>query len=206
MKHFAIDDQQRAYLEVQCGDIADLIPYRAEWDIAYRARIENVYRSMIYVLPKECDSILDIGGGLSGIGARLCEHYHGEPLVAVLDGKNALAVVDKHREPFNNATQTQRFLRANGVKKQDFYAPDEDIDRTFDLIISTQAWCFHIAPEVYLEKVKKALRPKGTLIVDVRRAHPEWREVLREAFGEDTLLALGSGKWERIAFEVNYAD
>jgi SAM-dependent methyltransferase len=175
------------------------------WRKAYDERIERVYQSMLPVLPAACESLLDIGGGLSGIGARICEHYGYETLVAVLDGKNTLAVVDKHREPFNNATQTSRFLRANGVRRHEFFAPDEEIDRTFDLIISTQAWCFHIAPEVYLEKVKKALRPNGTLIVDVRKNHPEWRDELRDAFGSATLLA-EADKWERIAFEVKHAD
>lgn len=202
MKHFIIDDEQRPYLEVQCGDIAHLMPHKAEWAIAYNARIERVYQSMRDVLPDKCDSILDIGGGLSGIGARLCEHYDGEPLVAVLDGKNTLAVVDKHREPFNNATQTHRFLKANGVKKQAFYAPDDDIDRTFELIVSTQAWCFHIAPEVYLEKVKKALRPGGTLIVDVRKAHPEWSDVLESSFFKRAAALADAPKWRRLAFKA----
>lgn len=196
--HFIIDSETRPYLEVQCGDIANYLG-TVMWKEAYDDRIERVYRSMLSALPKKCESILDIGGGMSGIGARLCEHYGGEPLIAVLDGKNSLAVVDKHREPFNNATQTFRFLKANGVKKQTFYAPDEEIDQTFDLVISTQAWCFHIAPEVYLDKVSKALGSRGAVIVDWRAEKYEWLEQLRNAFGIELSL-IGTTKWQRLAF------
>lgn len=204
MKNFRFDSQIREYLEVQCGDIAHLIG-QPGWRAAYDERIERVYRSMLPALPAKCESVLDIGGGMSGIGARIAEHYGYETLVAVLDGKNTLAVVDKHREPFNNATQTARFLKANGVRRHEFFAPDDEIDRTFDLIISTQAWPFHIAPEVYLEKVKKALRSNGTLIVDVRNAHPEWAGKLADAFGAYDILAVAA-KWNRLAFTVKHAD
>jgi len=202
VKHFVIEDDHLPYLQVQCGDIAHLIDSPVEWKIAYNARINNVYKSMLPVLPEKCDALLDIGGGLSGIGARLCEHYNYDALVAVLDGKNTLAVVDKHREPFNNATKTQTFLRANGVRKQDFYAPTDEVERHFDLVISTQAWCFHIAPYVYQQTVSRALRKGGVLIVDVRKSHPEWMDSLVQAFGMPYLLA-EADKWQRSAFSVS---
>lgn len=194
------------YLEVQCGDIAHLAHDFDMWKDAYEDRIERVYQSMQSVLPQKATSMLDIGGGLSGIGARLNKHYDERLHVCVLDGKHTLAVVNKHAEPFNNATVAQNFLRLNGVRSQDFYEPGERIpENAFDLIVSTQAWCMHIPPERYLEQVKKALRPNGTLIVDVRRNHPEWSAELCDAFGESTLLACAA-KWERLAFEVKYAD
>lgn len=201
VKHFVIESDHLPYLQVQCGDIAHLIDSPVEWKIAYNARINNVYKSMLPVLPEKCDSLLDIGGGLSGIGARLCEHYNYDALVAVLDGKNTLAVVDKHREPFNNATKTQTFLRANGVRKQDFYSPTDEVERHFDLVISTQAWPFHIGVNTYLPTVVRALRKGGTLIVDVRKAHPEWMDQLKTSFGKPTLLT-EAAKWERVAFRV----
>lgn len=200
--HFEVDELNAPYLHVQCGDIAHLVEHPAEWRIAYNARIENIYRSMLMVLPEKCEAILDIGGGLSGIGARLCAHYDGKPHVAVLDGKNALAVVNKHREPFNSATRTLSFLRQHGVKDRGFYAPGDEIDRKFDLVISTQAWGFHFAPHVYLPRVVRALNSRGTVIVDLRKSHPEWRDDLRTAFGEETLLA-NAEKWERLAFKVS---
>jgi len=200
---FDFDDQQFQYLYVQCGDIShvDL----SDWYEAYCDRIEAVFNSMEPALPKTCRSLLDIGGGLSGISARLNQHYGGNVRVCVLDGKNTLAQVDRHSQPFNNATQTQTFLRKNGVRNQDFYSPDDEVTESFDLIISTQAWCFHIAPCMYLDMVKRTLRPNGTLIVDVRRNHPAWLSQLDGAFGGSTLLA-SAPKWLRVGYEVKYAE
>lgn len=194
------------YLEVQCGDIAHLVHDFSMWKNAYEERIERVYKSMLPALPEHATSMLDIGGGLSGIGARLNKHYGGRLHVCVLDGKNTLAVVNKHSEPFNNATVTQHFLKQNGVRSQDFYEPGERIpEKAFDIIVSTQAWCFHIPPETYFEQVKQALKENGTLIVDVRKSHPEWRSDLYNFFGMETLLATAP-KWDRLAYEVLYAD
>lgn len=194
------------YLKVQCGDIDHLAGDLSTWKMAYEDRIERVYRSMQDVLPECAYSMLDIGGGLSGIGARLNQHYSERLHVCVLDGKTAPAEVIKHSEPFNNATVTQHFLRKNGVRSQDFFEPGERLpEAAFDLIISTQAWCFHIPPSVYLDQVKRALKSNGTVIVDVRKSHPEWLDELRDAFGEETLLA-NAEKWQRLAFEVKYAD
>ncbi len=202
---FVIDDTHVPYLYVQAGDIADWFdkddPKLDAWREAYNMRIEAVFQSMLSALPETCSSVLDIGGGLSGISARLTKHYGGDLFVGVIDGKNTLAVVNKHNQPFNNATQTQNFLRRNGVRSQDFYEPGERINRCFDLVISTQAWGFHLAPSVYLPTVATALKNGGTLICDVRKAHPEWRDDIRTAFGEEVLLA-NAEKWERLAWKV----
>jgi len=206
VKHFNIEVPYHTdYLDIQAGDIAYLLPAREAWLEEYDRRIERVYQSMLPVLPQTCGSLLDIGGGLSGIGARLCEHYGGETHVAVLDGKNTLAYVDKHAQPFNNATRTQNFLRLNGVRHQSFYEPQDELRQQFDLIISTQAWPFHIGVNVYLPRVVKALVPGGTLIVDVRKSHPEWRLQLEQSFGPAQTLAAAS-KWERLAFRSKHAE
>jgi SAM-dependent methyltransferase len=203
---FQIDDRAEKYLRVQCGDIDNKWhaddPDRTAWRAAYDERIERVFESMKPALPETCRSLLDIGGGLSGIGARLNKHYGGNVRVCVLDGKNALAYVDRHNQPFNNATVTQTFLRANGVRNQDFYSPDDEINEPFDLIVSSQAWCFHIAPCVYLDMVKRTLRPGGTFIADFRRGHPEWVVQVVEALAPGPPAMGGTlasaAKWHRL--------
>jgi SAM-dependent methyltransferase len=200
VKNFHIEDTHLTYLHVQCGDIAHLIGDDEAWRRAYNERIERVYQSMLPALPAECTGILDVGGGLSGIGARLCDHYYGIPRVAVLDGRCRPAEVVKHNEPFNNATYTSQFLRQNGVKAREFFEPHDEIPGKFDLIISTQAWCFHIVPHVYLPKISRALAPGGTVIVDVRKAHPEWVRELGDAFGPVRHALVHAEKWVRYAY------
>lgn len=203
---FVIDQTHIPYLYVQAGDISHWFDKEdlehSAWRTAYEMRIEEVFKSMLPALPETCGSVLDIGGGLSGISARLNQHYDGRLFVGVLDGKNTLARVERHNQPFNNATQTQNFLRRNGVRSQDFYEPGEGINRTFDLVISTQAWGFHLAPSMYLLTVATALKNGGTLICDVRKTHPEWRDELDHAFGGTAMLLCEADKWERLAWKV----
>lgn len=194
-----IEPNHFEYLVVQAGYVSDYAHDFSLWKAQYEAAIDQRFQSMLPALPRQCSSVLDIGGGVSGLCVRLNEHYDGRLHVAVLDGKNTLAVVERHNQPFSNATVTQNFLRLNGVRSQSFFAPEDEIDEVFSLVVSTQAWCFHIAPCVYMEKVKKALRPGGTLIVDVRRAHPEWSQQLEMEFGPPQVLAYGP-KWGRLAY------
>lgn len=186
------------YLKVQCGDIDHLSHDFDRWKDAYEERIERVYQSMKPMLPN-ARAMLDIGGGLSGLGARLNQHYGERLHVCVLDGKTAPAEVIKHAEPFNNATVTQHFLKKNGVRSQDFFEPGERLpEAAFDLIVSTQAWCFHISPSVYLDQVRKALKPNGTIIVDVRNSHDnDWLYDLKAAFGTEGRILAIAPKWTR---------
>ena len=204
MKYFDIRDQDLPYLQVQCGDIAGLIncyPGPGFWIDEYNKRIERVYQSMRQHLPKTCGSILDVGGGFSGIGARLVEHYNQHPQLTVLDGIATPPEVVRHNQPFNDADTAAAFLARNGVKFSRFVAPDEALPDEYDLVISTQAWGFHIAPHVYLPAVSRALTRPGTVIVDVRTRHDDWLADLRNAFGQCVPID-GAVKWTRWCFRV----
>lgn len=190
------------YLRVQCGDIAH-IEDTVAWLDAYDERIEAVYQSMLPFLPKTCSSILDVGGGFSGIGCRLVEHYSlSRPCLTVLDGVAAPAEVIRHNEPFNNATLAVEFHRRNGVCASRYIDPVAGLDLyPVDLVISTQAWGFHIAPHVYLPSVARVLTRPATLILDVRNRHEDWKSDLRNAFGLPAVVS-GAEKWTRWCYRV----
>lgn len=197
--NFVTTPYQLEFLRVQRGGLSEIV---SDWDFqqAYEKSIEEDFESIAPYLPADSPfTMLDVGGGLSGISARINQHYGGKLICGVLDGKNTLAVVDKHAEPFNNAVATQGFLHANGVKRQLFYAPTDELDTTFGLVISTQAWCFHFAPDVYLSRVLKCLRGGGKVIVDVRNRHLDWLDTLEDTFGSGTMLKQ-SAKWTRWGF------
>ena len=200
---FVITPQQFEYLAVQRGGISHLANDFALWKEAYEEAIESDFNTMLPLLPKGGPaSLLDIGGGLSGISARINKHYEDSVRVAVLDGREAKPEVVRHNLPFNSEAQTLTFLKANGVSRAEYLTPDQKLgayrNRQYEVIISTQAWCFHIEPELYLEEVKKALLPTGVLIVDVRRDEG------RVAFLHEHFVMLGglafAEKWVRVAF------
>lgn len=197
--NFVIQDQHLQYLRVQRGGLSE-IENDNDFRDAYNTSIEQDFETMLPFLPKESPyTMLDVGGGLSGISARICRHYEGRLIVGVLDGQNTLAVVDTHHEPFNNAIATQGFLHANGVKRQLFYSPKDELDTTFGLVISTQAWCFHFSPETYLSRILKCLRGGARVIVDVRNRHIDWLGTLANALGPATRLKEAT-KWTRWGF------
>lgn len=200
--NFVIEPRHFEYLAVQCGPIAHLLGDDPAWRAAYESYIETVFESLRPALPEKPFALLDVAGGLSGIGARLNAH-HGKLLVAVLDGRAFPPEVVRHSMPFNNATVTQNFLRANGVKMQMFYDPTDPIEEKYDIVISIQGWCFHFAPDVYMDRVYDAMNKDAVIVVDVRRDKPEWEGVIAHRFGGPRnflgLVAEGP-KWRRVAY------
>jgi hypothetical protein len=197
--NFMIEETQLSYLRAQCGDISHL--EGEEWQAAYRNRIEQQYESLLPILPEKMVSSLDIGGGLSGISARLARHYP-QLIVAVLDGRCDPPKVVRNWHTHNNACVTQRFLIINGVRDQFYYTPDEESHRctkNYSLVMSFNSWCFHYAPGRYLPLVMKHTQKGSVVVADIRKSHPEWKAEMCETFGDARLIYDGK-KAERIAF------
>lgn len=189
------------YLYVQRGEVSDAYEKGFDnWRVAYERSLEDVVASMDRALPEDCRSILDVGGGLGGLGVLLGRRYASAGYW-VLDGASDDARVRVHRETFSNAQVAADFLRANGLTEFGFYEPCDGFDRKFDLVVSTAAWCFHFPPSAYLKRVKDALEPGATIILDVRRSRPDWLGELHRAFGDYEILASGK-KFERVAWQT----
>lgn len=199
MKKFKIEPYHFEYLVIQRGRISDLAGDFKKWKEAYDKLIEYDFQTMKPVLPVYAERMLDVGGGLSGISARLKEHY-GRLHCIVLDGKNDPPVVSARNRTFNNAAFTQSFLRANGVESQQFVTPDDLVPPGLDLVVSIQAWGFHFGPDLYAPQVREALRENGVLIVDVRVEQPLWFEEFHTTFGPCARLVASAPKWNRWAF------
>lgn len=200
---FVIEKMHFDYLAVQHGRISDFRDDFKVWKQKYEESIEGDFESIRPVLPKECDYMLDIGGGLSGITARIYKDYERlgiGPQAYILDGKADPPVARGPGLTFNNATMTQNFLRRNGVRRQAFLTPNDDLPRRVDLVLSIQAWGFHFAPELYAARVAGALAAKGVVVMDLRNAKPAWFDTCVEHFGPSSRALLTAAKWTRWAF------
>lgn len=199
MKKFIVEPMHFDFLAVQRGRISDLRHDFKKWKRAYDKLIEWDYQTMKPALPPHATRMLDVGGGLSGISARLVEHYASLHCI-VLDGRNDAPIVKDAARTFNNATVTQNFLRVNGVRSQQFVVPDGEIPLRLDLVISIQAWGMHFGPDLYADRVKNALTEQAVVILDVRVEKERWFDEFYETFGPYCRQLTSAEKWTRWAF------
>lgn len=189
------------YLYIQRGEVADAYQRGFnEWKRAYERSLEAIMASVDGALPQDCRSVLDVGGGMGGIGVLLGRRYPSAGYW-VLDGVSDEPEVRRHSSTFNNAVVASDFLRANGVTEFGFYEPCDGFDRKFDLVVSFAAWCFHIEPYVYLNRVLAALEPKATIILDVRKSREDWIDDLCAVLGDPINLETGK-KHVRLAWQT----
>ena len=190
------------YLYIQRGEVSDAYQAGFEaWLEAYERSLEAVVASMDRALPQDCRSILDVGGGLGGLGVVLVRRYPSAGYW-VLDGIGDSPEVRSHSQTFSNAVVAADFLRSNGLTEFGFYEPCDEFDRKFDLVVSTAAWCFHIPPHRYLDEVLISLAPHATVILDVRKDKPLWIQELRDALGDRPITLETGKKHVRLAWQT----
>lgn len=194
-----ISDEAFRYLVLQRGAISDLSNDRKAWEAAYRRSLLGDFGTMQKWLPEKCGAILDVGSGLGGINILLSRHYGGRPAIWLLDGHFDDPEVKAHDQTFNSMAHARAFLRDNGTMLKGTTSGGSGRGQTFDLVISTQAWCFHFQPSDYLDFVKSSAKSGATLILDVRKDKPHWRDELRNAFTEIG-VAVSPHKYERVVF------
>jgi len=180
-----VSDEAFAYLAVQRGRINALRHDRAAWLRAYEASLAQDMADLEPWLPERCGALLDVGSGLGGIDVHLARHYIA-PEVWLLDGDGGLPPVIEAAEPFNDMAAARRFLGAHGVDLTGWITPaghsggKRPEPQSMDLVVSLQAWCFHLPPAAYINLVGLLCRPGAVLILDLRNGRPEWERMLEE--------------------------
>lgn len=196
---FVIPDSVYPYLKVQAGYIPET-RLRSQWEALYCAKIEMQYENIRPHLPAMCETIIDVGGGMSGIGLRLLEHFPGAT-VYVVDGQGP-PKSEFHDQPFSDPDALYEFYEANGQKDKAIWVDHRcsilSHDKA-DLITSFHAWCFHIPPEMYLQRVLE--QRAGTVILDVRTGKPDWMTQLDKAFGSRGEAILCMPKHNRMVWK-----
>jgi len=198
-----VEDEHFEYLREQKGSIRDLAPNRRAWLNAYQRKLSDDFAGLLPHLPKNCGSILDIGGGLGGIDVLLARKYGAECQICILDGECDPPVMNLHAKTFNHMRVTEDFLKKNGVRLFDYFTPGNlKAPRPFDLIISTGSWCFHYSPETYLEFVKLCCHAGTVLIVDMRKNKAGWLKTMKKCFSVRAVVK-SQTKFDRMVFAVN---
>lgn len=191
-----IEPRHFEYLAIQRGEVSDQQHDFLKWKAAYQRSLLRILASMQPALPSRCSSVLDIGSGLGGIDILLAKQFGGLD-VCLLDGIDCEARVHRHAEPFSNRDVALDFQAKNGNSRVEYCWPAPP-PRTFDLIVSFAAWCFHIEPGRYIDMVKASMHASTVVVLDVR-ARSDWLDELRAAFGRQVILHQ-ENKYFRVAF------
>ena len=173
------------FLKVQRGGLWELRADRAAWWAAYERALFETFDSFVDLLPHECEQVLDIGGGMGGINIHVAKAFARQPQITIVDGVADEATVSRHNHTFNSAGVGEQFLARNGVERVRYLAPPVAIASNVgpcDLILSFQAWPFHIPVEEYLNLARRVLKPDGLVVLDVRRDKPDASTALAGAF------------------------
>jgi hypothetical protein len=188
----AIPQVALPYLIAQRGAIDDMRLDGELWLRSYQMQLAAEFEAMRPWLPTECASILDVGGGMSGISVWLSRAYEPTCMVTILDGFADPPFVTSHSKTFSNFEVARKFLSANGVRNVygiDAARAAQLAPRFWDLVVSQKSWCFHFAPSVYLPIVRSGCVANVTrLILDVRTDKPEWLGELSDEFGKPELV------------------
>jgi hypothetical protein len=165
----------------------------------YRSIMAEEFATIAPHLPASADRIMGIGAGVAGLEVLICQAYFERlkrmPEVVIIDktgmdkdmhfGFHDVAAI------YNSLATATEVLESNGVPRSSVTALEPDgvaqwlahNTGTIDVVTSLIAWGFHFPVPVYLDAVRRALKPDGMLIIDVRK-QTEGRQQLLTAFSD----------------------
>lgn len=182
-----VSNEAFKFLVLQKGRLDDKRDDRAAWEAAYREALNHNYAAIAPHLPERrsvrgMPNFLDIGSGLGGIDILISRHYGGEAIPCLLDGVKDKPVMTLHRCTYNDMDVAQRFHADNGSIPITWVDPKmkplPPLSCPVFLVVSFGSWCFHYAPELYLEYALANSTKRATFIIDVRKDKPEWKRML----------------------------
>jgi SAM-dependent methyltransferase len=175
---------------VEAQNVGMLGPY-AEW-------MRGAADAVLGAAPRP-HRVLDVGGGVGGLGIALHERLGDSLRYTLLDREG----IDRRiwyglREfgaKYNSLATARDFCAANGV-----HINTVDIDAEafpsgpFDLIVSTVSWGFHYPIATYAKVASEALGQDGKIVLDVRRTKSSDYELAAAFPGWTTQRIAGADK------------
>lgn len=189
------------YLILQRGFLDHLKQDRSAWLEAYQLSLRADFNELVPHLPDRCNALVDVGSGLGGIDILLARHYREtqghEPLVFLLDGEHDAPQMRAHNVTFSNLEAARDLFAFNRVQLPLSGNTLQKSCRQCDLILSLQAWCFHLEPAKYDWVVQNNACEHTCIAVDVRKSRPDWKHYVLSNFG-GVMKARDALKYQRL--------
>jgi len=155
--------------------------------------IFNEYLSIREYLPKNTETVLDIGCGVALLDLFLFRHY------LCLNKKIRLFLMDKSRTDskifygykrkasyYNSLSESRVMLEVNGVPEENIVLVESNNETNFDvikpdLVISLLSMGFHYPLDTYIKKIASNISHDGHLIVDIRK-NTNGKQIIKQHF------------------------
>lgn len=131
------------------------------------------------------NSMLDIGCGFGATTAMLARELNAKEIHLIEGRGTPLSITgfNASASAWNDVKIAEKMVRANVNRKKvvsHYYdnLPEKMKEGGLDLITSFRSWGHHYPVSIYLEHVKRWLRPGGALVLDVRISKVEHEEGL----------------------------
>lgn len=204
-----VSDAAFAYLVLQKGKLDPLRGERALWLAEYQAGLQRNYDAIKSYLPRKPNGdncpVVDIGSGLGGIDILLHRHYAGRVVPTLVDGVEDAPRMVLHRQTYNDMQVAAAFHADNGVEAIAYVDPRmkplPPLAQPAFLVVSFGSWCFHYAPELYLDWALANAIKGATFIIDVRKDKPEYRDKLATRLDLKAIVH-GAVKFDRCVFHA----
>lgn len=188
MKHLPI-------IQLQRGPLLQVGQSPQEWAREYRLSLLRDFEMLKPYLPGLCKRVLDVGGGMGGLGILIQRYYNwgrGGTESWILDGAEHDSDLEiALNEPHNDAELMFDYWNINAVRSPTLISavnPVIEPDVVFDLVVSTQAWGYHFEPDAYAQLVRDHSHGNTWLMLDVRKNQPEWLKQLEQHWHLDKVL------------------
>lgn len=141
----------------------------------------NEYNIIKPYLPRNINSILDIGCGVAGIDALIFKHYNESKNIdfCLLDktsiDRNLYYGFHNKGAFCNSLLVAKNLLIQNGINEKKIFLQEVESDfkilfsKKFDFVISLISWGFHYPVATYLEQVFELMELDDRLIIDIRK-------------------------------------
>lgn len=176
----------------------------------YSEEIRAYLEALSPHLPKQCETLLDIGCGIGGVDVFLNDHYKDSIKKTILLDRTELTrdYYTSFRETAaacNSLPTAKSILEINGVDSNSIHTVDVNtadfpVNERIDLCISSIAWGYHFPVETYLKQVRAISHENTVLVIDIRKDTPDY-EALTKLFGEYT-VAIDEDKHQTIVTKV----
>lgn len=205
-----VSDEAFEHLKPQRGALWDMRDERGNWVLSYKQALRATFGVMLPYLPElpARPVVLDIGAGMGGIDLLIWRRYGAGTKLHLIDRIGGAPACDAHGQPFGDLGVSRRFLEANGVAPEDIslrsHVGIDDCapwgEPAIDVVISTRAWCFHFAPQPYLDWLASRLKRGAVVITDMRHGQDAWLADMIGAFGEPVDIAKRERKSDLLVF------